>query len=492
MVKGFLGDIARLYWAAVYWNLRKTFFRLGRTRGQCPCQHHSDSGLAGETACIAIVHWHDPAKFRRVCPLLQQRPDKLWRCSVNAAEVRPFWLRAVRLYAGTLLVFLLIAVLATFGLMRGIGYKISLRQIIWPPAWSEVARVRSLYFVEKADQAAVDGNIRESLLSLYNAYELDPGNYPIGLRLAQLWQVNQTEMSDNIYQRLMRDHPDYRSETARLWLRALLARGDFNSIQHLAGDRLVNEIPNNPAWLHALIFAARQLNDFTVLDKVSQADGLPDETKSSLNLVAQLQSMSTGEQRKRLIQIILQETPDAYTTFYVGRQLLRLGYADEALALTLRPDAQLAARERILLRLDSLAALRRDADRTSVFLQVLQNKPNDTTIELLCTHLIRYPDAVLAHYLFAATAPDNTPAPLGYETRLSLFCVAGVLSDATQLEACSENLRALSGGGFKTLDGVQRFFLKNTNGGQIEAILPILQPLPLEITYALLDHKPAP
>jgi len=493
-VKGILGDGVRLYWAAVYWNIRKTLFRLRRTRGLCPCQHHSDSGLANETACAAVTHWREPARFRRVCPLLRQRPDGLWRCSVDAAAVRPFWGRVAVLYGGTLVMLALVASLGTFGLMRAVGYDVSLRQLVWPPAWSELARVRSAYFIDRADRTAAEGNIKESLLSLYNAYELDPANYAAGLRLARLWQPNQARLSDGIYQRLLRDHPDRRAETARLWLPALLARGDFDSVQHLAAERLLNENPPSPAWLHALIFAARRTGDSEQLDTVRAAPGLPAPVAATLALVADTRDQPAAAQRARLIRTILEKNPDAYATLFIGRELLRLGHADEALALTLRPDAALAPRERILLRLDALAALGRAADRAELFEQVLRPPPATATVELLCAHLIRHPAPDLVGRLFERTGGEGDAATLRYETRMALFCVAGVHADADRLRTAAADLRALGGGEFRTLDAVQNFFLRRTGGGQVQTVLPILQPLPLEITYALLERNnpPAP
>lgn len=491
-MKGILGDALRLYGASVYWNTRKTLFRLRGARGQCPCQHDSDSGQAWKTACTAVTHWSKPGRFRRVCPLLRQRPDGLWRCSADSADVRPFWGRAAVLYAGTALALLTTGLLATFLALRLIGYEVSPRQVVWPPAWSELAQVRAAHFIRQSEQAAQEGRIKESLLALYNAYELDPSNYPVGLRLARLWQVNQPTISDQVYLRLIKDHPDQGSETARLWLRSLLARADMAGVLRLSSDQLTRDPAATSAWLHAFIQASAQLEDYDRVKGLLRDPALPGPARATLQLVADTALRPPAEERGRLIQAVLAGDTDAYTSFYIGRRLLRLGYPDETLALTLRENVPLNPRERLLLRLDALAALGRDADRKRIFDQILQADLNDTTVALLCTHLIRHPDANLAARLFdrAGSHHANGPA-LAYETRLTLFCVAGVLADARRLDEIAGQLRALGGGEFRTLDAVRTFFLQRTQGGQIEAVLPVLQPLPLEVVYALLEQNTA-
>lgn len=490
-----LGDALRLYWASVYWNIRKTIFRLRRTRGTCPCQHQSDSGRAWESACAAVTHWKNPARFQRVCPLLQQRADGLWRCSVNTADVRPFWGRAAALIGGTALTLLLVGMLVVFVGMRVIGYEVSLRQIAWPPAWSELAHVRAAHFIRQSERAADEGRIKESLLALYNAYELNPYDYPVGLRLARLWQVNQPATSDRVYRRLLNDHPDRRAETARLWLRALIARGDMEAVARLAADRLLHDTSTIPAWQHALIFASLRLRNYELLREVVADPALPPDALAALRLVADTATLPADEQRGRLIQAVLAGDLDAYASFYVGRRLLQLGHPDETLALTARKEVPLNPRERLLLRLDALAALGRAEDRAHIFDQVLRSQLNDTTVTLLCTHLIRHPEATLADRLFERTAagmsdPKETAA-LRYETRLALYCVAGVLADAARLDEIAAQLRALGGGEFRTLDSVSAFFVRGTQGGRVEAVLPVLQPLPLEVIYALLERAPA-
>src|SRR5580658_6015424 len=112
-VGGWCADLGRFAGTVIPLNLRKSLFRLRRGRGICPCQTPSDSGKAGETACEPVASWHEPRRFQRICPLLRQRPDGAWKCSVNAAEVRPFWGRAAAWVGGSTAAAYLVATLLT-------------------------------------------------------------------------------------------------------------------------------------------------------------------------------------------------------------------------------------------------------------------------------------------------------------------------------------------------------------------------------------------
>ena len=183
---GFVADIFRTFWGLFYWNLRKSAFRARRGRGRCPCQTPSDSGLAGETGCEPAHDYVKPARFQRVCPLLQPNAEGLLRCSVNTAQVRPFWGRFWLLYGGISLTLLLGSVGSVYGVMRLVGYPVTLRMIAWPPAWAEITLARSAYFLDRAREAQASGDIADAMLSLSLAYEYDPSNYDAGLLLARL------------------------------------------------------------------------------------------------------------------------------------------------------------------------------------------------------------------------------------------------------------------------------------------------------------------
>ena len=210
---GWLADLFRLAWGLLYWNTRKAWFQWRRGRARCPCQNPSDSGRAFETGCEACVHWHQPARFRRVCPLLVETPDGL-RCAANTADVRPFWGHAARYYGGTLLALYLAGAIAVFAFLRIIGYPSSIVHVTWPGLWYRVPQARGWFFFDRSNRAFAEGKTAEGLLYLSNAYEFDPGNYTIGLTLARALQPGQPAVSNRLYDQLLHQHPALHAATA--------------------------------------------------------------------------------------------------------------------------------------------------------------------------------------------------------------------------------------------------------------------------------------
>ena len=147
-------------WALLYWNARKSIYRARRGQGTCPCQNPSDSGVAMKTGCDVAAGWAKPERFRRVCPLLQKSETGAWVCSVNATDVRPFWARTLAYGSATGLGVWLLMVAVIFGGMHAIGYQVTLRQVVWPPAWHELQAVRADLFIDQARINYKAGRVR--------------------------------------------------------------------------------------------------------------------------------------------------------------------------------------------------------------------------------------------------------------------------------------------------------------------------------------------
>src|SRR5271169_3677246 len=138
-----LGDLGRLSWGLLYWNTRKTLFRFRGASGAAPCQHPSDSGVAGATGCEACVGWRDDGRFRRLCPLLTTSAEGRRVCSVSADRVRPFWGRAVLFYGGSAAVVASASVISAFLAFWAVGYRVPLYVVAWPPAWHRIPPARA-------------------------------------------------------------------------------------------------------------------------------------------------------------------------------------------------------------------------------------------------------------------------------------------------------------------------------------------------------------
>ncbi len=336
---GWLADFFRFCWGLFYWNIRKTIFRW--RGGRCPCQNPSDSGRALETTCDACLHWRQPARFRRVCPLLVTTPNGL-RCSANTKDVRPFWGRAAGFYSGALVASWLAAVLVVFAALRGIGYPVRFIAVAWPPARSGIRTARGEYFFEKARHALAANQTKEAQLALSYAYELDPHNYRAGLTLAKLWQAPLPEWSDRVYARLLHDDTAQSALIGNEWYHALLARGDFPKIAQLMPALLADDAADTPVWIHAMFFATRRLGDTKPLRKMletgpSLASGLRRLTEIELLIETGL----TSDAHDALLRLSV-DTP--YAAYYQIGELTALGFPDDAMVALKRRNAALRPR----------------------------------------------------------------------------------------------------------------------------------------------------
>jgi len=488
-VKGWLGDLMLTIWALFYWNARKTVFRLRGDRGTCPCQNPSDSGEPMQTGCEAVYGWRQAARFRRVCPLLRQNPAGQWVCSVRAGEVRPFWGRALGYIGGTVGVVCLGGVLVVFSLMRGIGYEVTVRQIVWPPAWHELREVRSQLFITKAREAYTAGRVREALNALIVAYEMDPANYRVGMMLAQFYQAGNPGLADTLYARLLREHPDHRVETARVWFRSLLARGRLRGIVELSRRQLTTEPQQASAWVHALVFASRHLQDPRPLESAAQSEKLPPAVRETLRLAARVQQLPAAEARDLLAEPAV--TDFSYDRVYRIETLTRLGFADEAHELLLKSRAHLAGRDLARLAF-ALYALKGDTARLEREFAALLSPTRELhpyEVSLLAIHLVNWPDPeLLARVCEAFRRMPSEPLAVQLETGLAVFCAAGVQRNHQRMTEVQSHMTRTTKIPLSSMSRLGLYFMTDTGKLRIENLLPQQNSLSLELNYALLDR----
>lgn len=479
-----------MVWALFYWNLRKTVFRLRGRRGIPPCQHPSDSGVAMKTACDACAGWNQRERFRHVCPLLRRNEAGAWVCGVAAAEVRPFWGRAFGWAGGSVLAIAVVAAVGVYSGMRGIGYEVSWRQILWPPAWSELHAVRADLFIRQAREKYAAGQVREAIQALTVAYQLNPAHYEVAMMLAQFHQAGSPQQSDRLYEQLMRLHPDRRSEIARAWFQSLLARGQMEAIANLAKIQLVEEPKEAAVWTHALLFAARHLPEANDLEEVVNQTAAPVAARAVLNLAVRLRHLPPEQARKVLI-----ETPAVmgfpFDRVYRVETLIRLGFPRDALGLLAAARQELAGRDIARLIFAAYAKMGNRERLRSEFAALLAPgrdvRPAEFT--LLGVHLVEYPDADLAALLIQALPRlEKTPADVWLESVIVAFCAAGAAKDEAAMASVKQQLRDTYAVSVAALDGLELFFLNKAGTRPIEAVLPGLSPLSLELNYALLDR----
>lgn len=497
---GWLADVFRLIWGLLYWNIRKSWFQLRRGRSRVPCQSLSDSGRAFETQCDACYSWRRPLRFKRVCPLLVDTAAGL-RCSADTADVRPFWGIAAKYYGGAALSLYAAGVIAVFIFLRTIGYPVSIVHVGLPPLWHKVGQARGWFFLDRSNRAFAEGKTGEGLLYLANAYEFDPTNYIAGIALAKNYQAGQPARSDQIFEQLLREHPDKRHGTAQDWYRALLARGDFAKIIPLARDEALADTARAGVWMRALLIATRQMGDDTALRELL-AQKAPAATAWHPLLDAELllRDGKTREARQALDRPW--PTDNAVASAATSVAKFAAVYRVTALVQLRDPIAALDRLERhraildgdayVTLRLDALAtggvksALERDLN------SVLAGALNLPTVTTLCAHLIRHPDPELFARLCAKVEREGLA--LNTETAgawFSLLCTAGAVEDQARLRELTARLREASTTPFVALSLIEAFFRGETVERRITNFLPIL-PLPLEVTYALIERFSPP
>ncbi|MBX3750442.1 MAG: hypothetical protein KF897_10160 [Opitutaceae bacterium] len=489
-MKGWLGDLGRTIWALFYWNLRKSVYRLRGRLGQCPCHNPSDTGAPLETGCEAVLGWRQPRRFRRVCPLLRQNARGQWVCSVRPEEVRPYWGRAAALVAGLGGALALGVLLSAFGLMRGIGYDVSLRQLAWPPAWHELHEVRARLFIEQARQAYAAGRVREALGALVVAYEMDPSNYSVAMMLAQFYQAGNPALADTLYGNLLREHPAHRVETARVWFRSLLARGQLRGIAELARRQLALEPQQAAAWVHALNFAARHRDEPAILDAAVAIPDLPAAVQDTLRLASRVLRLPRAEARAALLS--LPAKPEfVYDRVYRIETLTRLGFAEEAYDLLLNSRPLLAGRDvarlafAIYAQRGDHARLEREYDALLASGRPLRGHE----LSLLAIHLVEWPDARLLDKVCAAF-PRLAAEPIEgqLEAGLAVFCAAGTARDGSRMADIQQQLAKTTKIPLSGMNRLGSFFLAESGKIRIENILPQQNSMSLELNYALLER----
>lgn len=481
-----------MVWALFYWNTRKSLYRVRGRQGTPPCQNPSDSGEAMKTGCDACAGWHKPSRFRRVCPLLKQNDSGVWLCGVNAADVRPFWGRVFR-YVGVVALscFLFLAALV-YGGMHYIGYQVSVRQVIWPPAWHELRGVRADLFIEQARANYAAGRVREAIRSLTIAHELKPSHYEVAMMLAQFHQAGNSGQTDRLYRQQLELHPERRSEIARAWFQSLLARGRMKDIAILAARQLETEPAQSAAWIYALLFATEHGADQDLITKAIGSDKVPAPARQLLEIAVKVSKSDPPGARK-----LIMETPliagFPFDTVYRINKLIELGYQQEAANSIAATRSTLAGRDVAKL-IFAVYAKTNNSQRLGLEFGALldpQRSVSPAECTLMAVHLVNYPDGALLNMVADALPRlPLRPADAWMESALAVFCAAGVLGNAEQMKAVKELIQANYEVTPLGLEALQQFFLGKSEFKRIETILPSLSPLSLELNYALLDRYP--
>lgn len=489
-MRGWLGDLFRTIGALWFWNLRKTLYVVRGRRGDCPCHNPSDTGRPRETRCEAVTYWNRPQRFaRRVCPLLVEVEPDVWRCSAHPAEVRPFWSRWWLWHAGATGGAVVAAGLLLFVTMRVVGFEVTLRQIFWPRAWSELRGVRADYFRAQAKELFAEGKFREAANSLNVAYEMDPLNYEAGVALTEFYQVGRPELVDNLFRHLMRQHPERRADTAQLWLRSLLGRANLAGVADLSTLKLRGATTEAGAWTHALVFASRVMRRPDLLEAAAADEAVPVAVRSLLAFEAQVRRSPPAEAREVLLREPLSSDPP-YARLQRIELLIEFGEGFEALEWLRQGREAMGGRDFARLTLAAHAALRNRAalERDVRFLLEPGQQVNAGGIAVVALHLVRHPDpALLELCLQALPALQAMPAEqaLARDRALAAAYCAAMLGG--RRDRLAEIRAMLSTGEADRTTVTLEEVLARRNWAPM-LLLTLVRPMSLELQYALIER----
>lgn len=470
--------------------MRKTFFVIGRRRGHCPCHNPSDSGVAMQTGCEAITGWAKQDRFKRVCPLLAQTDKGAWVCGVSASEVRPFWGRAIAVALTIVVLGWAMVVFAVFGGMRSIGYEVQLSQIAWPPAWHELRGIRADLFIAKARASYNEGQVRNAIKELSVAYELNPHHYQVGMMLAQFYQAGSPSRADELYRKLLGEHEARRNETARAWFQSLLSRGRLQDIAELARRQLLIEPEHSGAWVHAVLFATRYSPNNKLLAEIRDNETVLAPVRRVIDLAMQVRNSDPAGGRRLLLGTPLTKE-FTYEKVYRVEELLRLGFPQDALRLLAAVRGDLAGRDVARLIFATYAELGDKIRLHREFSGFLarDRKIRASEVTLLAVHLINYPDQELLTMLGSALprVPMTQPEKR-LEAAIGVFCAAGIMADSKEMEAAKKLISETFESNPLGLVQLELFFMGKSSASRIESLLPTINPLSLELNYALLGR----
>lgn len=488
-MRGWLADFFRGLAAPWYWNARKFCFIARGRRGQCPCHNASDSGLPGETRCEAVTYWASPRRFsRRVCPLLRENDAGEWRCSVRPEEVRPFWARLLATQALAAAAVLALAGGGLWATMRLVGYEVSLRQILWPRAWSELRLVRADFFRRQSVDHLQQGKIREALASLGLASELAPEDYATGMLLAQVDHLVRPERTDFVYRRLYETHPDRRAETSRVWLRSMLSRAQVAGAGELALRRLADSPEEWPVWLHALLTAARWEREYGILETAARDDKVPATARTLLDFEVRLRRAEFDAARRLLVTEPIGPAP--YALLHRVERLLEFGDALEALLLLRERGAALGQRDlvRLTLAAHAVARNRTVLEREVRGLLALPGAEGEAAVGIVALHLVRYPNDTLLGLCRAAADPWTSGGDRAAkrEALAALYCAVAVGGRMEWLPAVRAKFAEANLASATAQQRIEQIFAQPITSPLI--LLGIVRPMPLELNYAILER----
>jgi tetratricopeptide (TPR) repeat protein len=349
-------------------------------------------------------------------------------------------------------------------------------------------------YARRAQEAMTAGNFPGAILALEMVCSLNPRNHAAALALANLWQVSgRAAQADAIYERLMAQLPERRTEFGRLWYRALLARADFDRIKRLAPEMLRTDGRNRAAWLHALFFAARQTADPLPLNGLlADTAGLPDWCVLLLTIEHEL--LSGNMRSLGSLTRVWADPGSPYVPLYQADRLVSFGRHREALSVLDGYAGRLPADEAGFLRLRIYSLLGWDSLVETEAGTLLAYPMRPQLAAQFSAFLLRHPHReVLARFADRFVRDGPRPDGESFPAYAAVLLAAARCGDTQRADYLAGIIRQHISADLRAIGTLGQLLRQNDDSARIDRILPAV-PLPTEVVYALLEryHRPAP
>lgn len=483
-------DAVRMVWALFYWNVRKARYVKAGRQGPCPCHNPSDSGRAGETRCEAVLYWAEPARFRRVCPLLQRRTEG-WRCSVAAVGVRPFWSRAAG-WSGLLAAILyLLAGVGVWGGLRLSGVRtLTPVDLWWPGHWAHVPTARAELFLAQAGEALGAGEARRAHVALGAALALDPDNYRARLLMAQINQFEGAVLhGDDVFQDLLARHPEQRGTIAMTYHDTLLALGRVDRLAEFCLQMTQADTSRVAEWVRSLLLTLRisgRAEEFTRVQAARCAELAP-HARLLLQAEVAWQQGRAAAAIESLRRPYLGPVNPIYAWLHINA--LR-EYGEPALAMLVCDyyAPVLSEEQRVLFWYSTERAGGRAGLDRDLWAQLVRQPLDEATLGRVLATLIAEPDLDAFRSLHQALI---APTVAGYRPGPGEMWVTAVVCGA--LDEADEWARRAESAGLPRLPNVEKIDFASGRTDQPNTVFAIINQvsLPRDMVYRLLLRQAA-
>ena len=197
---------------------------------------------------------------------------------------------------------------------------------------------------------------------------------------------------------------------------------------------------------------------------------------------------ATGTESKEQLSSVSNQAEALYVLHYRVRRLIELGFSNRALLVLNQWASRFQDRDRIRLQMRAYANNQFRGRYHALFQKLIQLPPSRPLIELIAAQLIVTPDPQFYAWVKQSFVPGDIAAPNEkLSSMVVLYLLAAAHDDLRTQEFLSNELKTTTGSNFAALSAVTSM-AADPKRYRIEVILPAIQPLSLDMVYAMLER----